>query len=318
MSKLSEYLSEIETIFDRGNNMFENHEAIKPILQKMAADINVLYEIIVKNLSNPIFLDRLRHYSTLALDIFENPNYTFVVNIFPCLPNKSTDTSFQSVHHHGNLLLSTVAAFGPGYSAITFKPDYIIDAVSKETKMCIDKQYVNSLGNYDFVPNNTPHVVFYPSDVSATYALWSKKEKLTAGFSDLKKSPLIQKFKKPLQKIINLFGLKKAFGINTSEYLDFYPEAGKLFAMKERTHYPSDKGTNDNFLQNIFNFIQSTKFNDAAFLEKLLSSPSTKPILKEIITKLQKGETIEPVFVDDYINVPKVNLNLKDILDATK
>ena len=316
MKNLKDYLESILQIFKDGEDMLENHRKVEPILKEMASDTKVLYEIIRKNLSNPDYLKRTRHYSTLAMDIVENSDLSFVVNIFPALPDKNTDISFQSIHHHGYMLLSTVAAFGPGYKAITFSKNFEIDKKTGETKMKKEKIYTNTEGNFDFVGADTPHVVFYPESVSATYALWSKKTKQDTA-SIAKKIPIIYKFKNQLKTVVELLGVQKLAGIAKVENYDFYPEKGKLIAMKERINYDGSIGTNENFIQNIFHFIQKTGFNDIDFLKQIEKKSETPSFCKEIINKFINNIEIKDDFIDAYKNIHKVNLLFKEVCEVT-
>lgn len=304
-------------IFTDGDDMYENHSKAAPLLQQMAADIHVLHDIIRYSLSQPNFLKTRQTYTTLALSVFETPDVSLVVNIFPSLPNRDTETSFQSVHHHGYMLLTTAAAFGPGYKAITFNKGYEIDHKTGATKMTKAKVYKNTDSKIDFIDANTPHIVFYPSGISATYALWSKKTKKDAG-NMLKRIPFVLKFRKQLRKTVEALHLEKAIGIAKVEYYDFYPDNGKLMAMKERIHYDPSAGTNEHFLSNMFHFIQQTGFNDASFLQDLLSRNTTPEASKPFIVKLMNHEEIKDVFIPAFMNIPKVNLSFEQVMSATR
>lgn len=306
----------IVEIFATGNDMHQNHKLATPFLKEMVADINVLYDIIRYNLSQPNFLKTKQTYVTLSLPILETPDVSFVLNIFPSLPDKNTETSFQSVHHHGYMLLTTAAAFGPGYKAITFKKGFEIDKVSEITKMEKAVVYKNLDTKIDFVDDNTPHIVFFPESISATYALWSKNAKGDAS-NFLKKIPFVLKFKGKIRKIIEALNLEKAVGLAKVAYYDFYPENGKLKAMKERIHYDANLGSNENFLNNMFHFIQKTGFKDIEFIQQLCTNTNTPNIAKAFLNKLLTEEEIKDDFISAYLNIPKVNLNYNDVISAT-
>src|ERR1051326_5554696 len=144
------YIKEVVAVFKKNKDRYKAHELIRPIMSQMATDENFLYDVIRTNLSNPGYLLKKRHYSTLAMEIFQNSDLHFVMNIYPSLPDKKTDISFQNIHHHGNLLLTTVCAFGPGYSAFIFDKDFSIDLSTKEVKMKINRYYRNKKGNIEF------------------------------------------------------------------------------------------------------------------------------------------------------------------------
>jgi hypothetical protein len=307
-------LTAIKKIFAETDDRYEVHARCKPILEKLTASPDFLYSVIRQNLRDPAFLSKKRHYSTLSMTISESPEFSFVVNIFPPLPNRQTDISFQSIHHHGSLLLSTASVFGPGYESILFKKGYSINFDTGQTDMQIDKQYQNQIGKVEFVDANQPHIVFYPSNFSATYALWCDKTKKNTKEA-LKKIGLINRIKKPLAKLINRVGLGKYFGLNKAEYFDFYVENGAIKALKNRLEY-DQSGDNDNFLRNIFAFIQQTGFNDTAFLTDFLNRADVPDTAKKYARMLIEGKTVTDDFYDGHLNVPYVNLKREDILRA--
>ncbi len=306
----------IVEIFATGNDMRQNHKLAIPFLKEMVSDVNILYDIIRYNLSQPDFLKTKQTYVTLSLQILETPDVSFVLNIFPSLPDKNTETSFQSVHHHGYMLLTTAAAFGPGYKAITFKKGFEIDKLTEITKMEKAIVYKNADTKIDFVDDNTPHIVFFPESISATYALWSKNTKADTS-NLLKKIPFVLKFKGKIRKIIEALHLEKIVGLAKVAYYDFYPENGQLIAMKERIHYDGNLGSNENFLNNIFHFIQKTGFNDIEFIQQLSAKASTPSMAKPYLNKLLNNEEINDDFISAYLNIPKVNLNYNEVISAT-
>jgi hypothetical protein len=306
-------LQHIIKAFTHTDRYAAHKEASKHLIE-LAKDSQFLFSIVKQNLSNPEYLKRVRHYPTLSMDIFQNENFQLVANIWLPLPDKNTDLSFQSIHHHGNLLLSTVSAFGPGYDSIVFKPNFSIDPITEVTTMEIEKIYHNDLHRLEFVDHYTPHVVFYPTALSVTYALWSTdKVSLKEKY---KNNELIQMFKKPLRRFLEATGLNKKVGVNTVNYFDFYIENNQVKALKNRLGY--EKSTNENFIQNIFYFIQSIGFNDDAFIQSLLLREGTNPQTIDYINKFLNKEPIKDKFVDAHLFVPKVSLVKQDILSAIK
>lgn len=314
--KENKYVQEIVSVFNNHNNdRYKCHELLQKILKKAAADSLFLYDVIRHNLNSPEFIEKKRHYSTLALPVIATPDFNIVINIFPPLPDRTTNISFQSIHHHGNLLLTTAALFGPGYESIVFKKNYTIDKESYLTKMEREKTYQFKQGVVEFIDKFQPHIVFYPESISATLALWSNDQK--TGMEAFKKFTLLQKFKKPIKQLLKATGLSKSLQLNEVSFFDFYPEKEKLYAMKDRLEY-SFIGSNENFIQNIFHFIQQTGFNDNLFLSELKEKKFINLFTKQMIDKVLKGEQIKDEFIPQHLNVPKVNLLKDDILKATR
>ena len=309
----NKWVDEIKGIIKNDPDRYSVHRRCKPVLEKMAASKEFLFDIIRYNLSDPYFLLRKRTYPTLSMIIEENSEFTFVVNIFPPLPDRSTNISFQSIHHHGGLLLSTVGVVGPGYQSILFNKGFNINAVTGETEMSVAKKYQNEFGVVEFVDSYQPHIVFYPQAISATYAFWCDEKKRAK--EAIKKLGFLKNMRKPAARLINKLGLSKIFGLNKVEYFDFYTRDGKIIALKERLAY-TNVGDNDNFLKNIFYFIQQTGFNDIDYLTKLVLSNQVPDGAKNYINKLINNEVIEDEFFVGHLNVPKVNLAEIDVLKA--
>ncbi len=183
---------------------------------------------------------------------------------------------------------------------------------SNQVNLEIEEYYQNINHEVKFCDAFQPHVVFYPKDFSATIVLWSDFQ--TRAKDDIKKIPLIAKFKKPLGKLIRKLRMEGIVGINRIENYDFYRENGLYYAMKERKAYNSSCN-NDNYLQNIFAFIQSYGFNDTDFLNQLKTNPNFPASSHYLIDKLIENELISDSFCDKHIDIPFVNLKRKDLLD---
>lgn len=311
--KLDHYVSQIATIFREEKDRYKAHEKAMPILKEMGADKEVLYDIFRRNLLNDEFINKLRHYPTLAFDIYQDDNVGISGNCFMPLPDRSGDLSFQSIHHHGKLLLTTVAAFGPGYESILFKKGFSINRENQTARMEIEKNYKFTTGNLEFVDKDQPHVVFFPEDASITYAMWAYATVNTAT-QKLKGNPIIRRFKEPIRKGLKVLGLLDKAGVNVVENFDFYPENGQIKVLKNRINF--EPGSNENFLTNVFYVLQRTGFRDLPFLQQLKEKYPSHTHLHQLIDKLVAGETITDEFYDFHSNVPYVNLSRQAILDS--
>lgn len=315
MKVLDKHTDAIAKIFEKEKDRYLAHKKAQPILQKMTEDPEVFFDIIRKNLLNKEFISKVRHYPTLAFEIFLDNNIGMNANVFMPLPDKSTTLSFQSIHHHGKLLLSTAAAAGPGYESILFKKGFTINPETKTAKMEIEKVYSFSKGSLDFIGSDQPHVVFFPTDVSITYTIWGY-EKTTGLKEKLKNSLLVKKFKEPIRAALKMFRLSDAAGVNIVENLDFYPENGVLKVLKNRIEF--EHGDNENFLTNVFHVMQKNRFADLEFLQKLPQLHPENKYLQGLVEKYISGEPIPSPFYDFHKNVPYVNLKKEDILSSVK
>ncbi len=312
MQRLNHYTSAIAKIFVEEKDRHNAHKKASAILAEMVTSREVLYDIYRNNLIKPDFISKMRHYPTLAFEIYLDKNVGMNANVFMPLPDKNTGISFQSIHHHGKLLLSTVAAEGPGYESILFKKGYGIDAASQTATMEIEKYYQFKKGTLEFIGSDQPHVVFFPEDVSITYTIWAYEKSIGGPLQHLKDTALVKKFKEPIRAILKLVGLNKKMGINVVENLDFYPEDNKIKLLKNRIDF--EHGDNENFLTNVFHVLQKTKFHDIDFLNQLKIIHPQNKYLPVLIDKLIAGEPISNPFYDFHKNVKYVNLNKEEIL----
>ncbi len=306
-----DHVEELRSIFSRPD-LYEAHEECMPVMGAMARDRAFFLGVIRKCLSDADYLAQVRHYPTLAFPIEENEDFTLVANVFLPLPDGNRDLSFQSIHHHGQLLLTTISAFGAGYESIIFRPGYAIDLETGLTDMQMDRLYPNDLHNLAFIDKLTPHIVFYPEAASITLALWSREKH--EALDKMKKMKVLQAVKKPLKRIIKMAGLNAAVGLNQVDYNDFYPEGGEIWGMKDRLGYV--EGTNENWLQNVFSVVQQYGFEDGDFLRQLKADCQARGQDAPIpwIDRVLDGETIDLEFEPSHLNVDKVNLSKREIL----
>ena len=302
-------IDEIADLFNNSRSMDDAHEKARSILAEWVKDPEFIFSVIRQNLSDPSYLKKKRHYPTLALEVYKNDLIDIVINIFPSLPNKRTNLSFQSIHHHGSLKLSTIGLSGPGYSSCLFKGGYSIDPESNETSLKLDAFYQNKIGQYTFCDAYIPHVVFYPTQMSSTLVLWSKQKSSTINSI---KALFPRSFSKKTGPVLNKLGLRKALDLNVAEYHDFYPKNGKFYALKNRIGYP--EGSNENFVQNVFHYMKTVGFNDFDFLQNLKQEVTTTEIVKKWIDKFCNQETIDAKFEESHLTVgSKVNVVLEEI-----
>lgn len=315
MERLNHYVTEIASIFRNEKDRYKAHQQAIPVLKAMGAEKEVLFDVFRKSLSDDEFISKSRHYPTLAFEIYQDKNVGISGNCFMPVPDRRTDLSVVSIHHHGKLLLTTVAAFGPGYHSLLFRKGFSIDKDSLITNLEIQKDYQFTEGSIEFVDSDQPHVVFFPPAPSITFAMWSYQDANSAT-QLLKNTFLVRKFKEPIRKTLKALGLVDKAGINVVEYLDFYPEKGRIKALKNRISFES--GDNENFLTNVFYVLQNAGFNDTAFLNQLKAKHPSNKILHQLIDKLQNKVPIGDDFYDFHKNVPFVNFSKQEILEATQ
>jgi hypothetical protein len=286
------------------------HTSSKDVLLEMAKDKSILLEIIDRNIKSKGFFLKNRINPVIAMTVADNPFITLVAHFWMPLPDRSTNITHQSIHHHGRLLLTSVAPYGPGYESIIFKQGFKIDPQTEITSIEIEKEYKNPLYNIEYIETQTPHVVFYPKELSVTYALWTYDERST--LDKIRKNPFLQKNKKRILQFLNYMkGVSPK--INKIEYFDFFPSGFNIIAMKDRVMYPV--GSNENFIHNVFYILQQVGYTDYKELKNILAAYPEK--IKQqglhLIHKIESGEQIQDIFDPVHLNIEKINFSREEL-----
>jgi hypothetical protein len=308
MSALTTYLAEIRQHFQQADK-YVAHAASAELLKALGDDRAALYEVFTRNITRPGFFSERNTNPVLRFDIADEPTHSIYFHGW--IPRTDSLVTHQSIHHHGKLLLTSYAAFGPGYQSIRFKRGFSTDPVSLDTSMEMDKFYRNPQGHLEFIDTATPHVVFLPTAFTVTLALWSLDAPTKA--EGIKNNPFIQRNKKYLRALVDSLGLRKAVGLNKMEDFDFYPEGGKLKLLKERKHYPD--GSLAIRTQNAFYVLQQYGYaNQSAFEEmRKVLTPAEALLVTPWLDVLLAGQPIAPAIDPLHKAVPQVTIGFEEI-----
>lgn len=310
------YVSAISAAFKRAPNKHAAHDASRPILLDMAADERVLPLILEQHVGQVANLNT-RNYPSLGMSVASNAQFVLVANAFFPHPHGSTDVTVNSVHHHGEMLLTTVSAFGPGYWHWLFSAPELVAPSSNEFSIKLLERSTHAKGNLAFVDAHVPHAVMYPESVTLTYALWSSR-RATSWRDYAKRTAVIKANANRLGGIAQALGLSKALDLKLTTYLDFYPTSDGFCGMPERKQF--ERGPNEDYLQSLFSLIQAT---DCAHVipvirQSTLTGRLDNPAqVSRLINALERGDKIEPKFSDGlHLNVPHMNFSADAILKA--
>jgi|SRR5688572_8109029 hypothetical protein len=302
----SSYVAAIRAAFAGSTSKHDAHERARPILQDMAASRPAFTGIIEHHLERPDALS-ISHYPVVSFDIESNPDFGLVANCWIPLPNGETNMSTKAIHHHGDMLLTTVTAFGPGYEHWTFTPPELIDPDHDLFAMRLLDRAPHPEGHADFVDANVGHVPFYPPSLTVTYALWSSR-KPTTWRDKLKRVPALHKHSTTLRGMAARFGLGRALDLKVVEYFDFFPSADGFHGMKSREEF--GRGPVEDYLYSLFHVIQRTG-NDplGAIIRRRPDSASVPdaPVLARLLDDLESGRTIEGRLSEGHYNVRFAN-----------
>src|SRR5205085_12148887 len=205
MERVKKYLGALDEIFKNAPDKHEANYRSRAVLEEMSGDRAFFAEALERHLRAPGALDA-RHYPVVGIDIELNPYYGLVANCWIPLPGHESDISTKAIHHHGNMLLSTVTAFGPGYEHWTFMRPEVVDADAEVFEMKLIERAPHPAHHVAFVDSYVAHLPFYPPETSVTYALWSNRFPVT--WKDrVKRIPALQKNSEALRRLVVKAGL---------------------------------------------------------------------------------------------------------------
>ncbi len=226
------YLDQLRGVFQSHRDRYEAHERAKPVLVEMASEPLVLTRALSAHLAVPKAYDAT-HYPVVSLLIDSNPHFEMVANCWIPLPGRETDITTKAVHHHGDLLLTTTTAFGPGYEHWMFTRPELVDPEREIFALSVLEAQPHPLHHVSFVDAYIPHVPLYPPSLTITLALWTTN-KGTTWRDRLKRHPVVKRNQDVLRKFARRAGMRRLVEFQAPDYFDFYPTDEGFKGMKGR------------------------------------------------------------------------------------
>jgi len=310
---MKHYIESLKQIFATAPNKHEANYRSRAVLEDMSSDSGFFTSVLEKHLQTAGSLNT-KHYPVVGIDIELNHLFGLVANCWIPLPDRATDVSTKAIHHHGDMLLSTVTAFGPGYEHWTFEKPVVVDPETESYSITLIDHAPHPLHHVAFVDSYVAHLPFYPQGMTITFALWSNKFQST--WKDrLKRVPLLQKNSARLKKVARSAGMTKHLDLKVVEYFDFYPTPEGFCGIKERKEF--ERGPNTDYLPSLFQVIQETGNEQMApLLKQQLNAgrPLENPdLLKDLIRKLESGQTIEGRLSSTHYGIERANFSKHDL-----
>jgi hypothetical protein len=316
LERAEKYLTELRSIFSRSPDKREANFRCREVLAEMSGDREFFSEVLRRHIKQVGSLNT-HHYPVVGIDIELNEYFGLVANCWIPLPDRATDVSTKAIHHHGNMLLSTVTAFGTGYEHWTFETPSVVDADKEIYELRILEHEPHPLHHVAFVDSYIAHLPLYPPDLTITYALWSSR--FPTGWRDkLKRVPMLQRNTERLRDLGVKFGLASQLDLKVIEYYDFYPSCEGFRGMKERREF--ERTTNEDYLASFFHIIQETG-NEAlsgVIREKLNSNEGieNRGVVQGFLDDLASGRRIDGKLSPGHYDVPYANFTKAQILEA--
>jgi hypothetical protein len=313
---LDRYVDRLTRNFKDAKDKHEAHLKSRGVLQEMSADPAVLPAIFRRHVETPGSFNT-KHYPVVSMNVVLNPYYNLVANCWITLPGGESDLSTKAIHHHGDMLLTTATAFGPGYEHWTFEPPVVIDEDRELYALKLTERAAHPLHHIAFVDHHVPHLPMYPPSLSITLALWSSRSQTT--WKDyVKRVPLLKQNDARLRRLARRLGLAGALDLKIVEYFDFYPTDDGFKAMKDREEFR--RGPNEDYLYSLFHVLQKT--GNAALapvVRRQLDSgePLDNPgLARTLLDDLEAGRPIEGRLSDGHYGIPFANFTAQSIEQA--
>lgn len=279
-------------------------------LYRMSNDDEVLFEILRRQLVKPGFFQQLTVTPDFLISLIDIPECSLTLSFFGPLPDHKTEYTYSTLHHHDDFILSTISVKGPGYTSLIFKQGYDIDRETGEVQIELEKFCSHNHLKIEFIDKHTAHTIFYPSDLSLTYALWSPHIP-TASINSWRKLPIIQKNRAVLKKLTKrLYPDLKTIGVTQYREDYFYPIDGRIRLLPGQIQPPLGR----HFAQNVFSKLKYLNFADRKYLENLAGKlPSEdRTVVEPWILRMLNGEDI-PVNYEGYdMLVPRRNVHIDE------
>ena len=310
---MKHYIESLTQIFTTAPNKHEANDRSRAVLEDLSCDSGFLTSVLEKHLQTAGSLNT-KHYPVVGIYIELNHLFGLVANCWIPLPDRATNVSTKAIHHHGDMLLSTVTAFGPGYEHWTFEKPVVVDPETESYSITLIDHGPHPLHHVAFVDSYVAHLPFYPQDMTITFALWSNK--FPSNWKDrLKRVPLVQKNSNLLKKVARSAGMTKQLDLKVVEYFDFYPTPEGFRGIKERKEF--ERGPNSDYLQSLVHVIQQTGNEQLApLLKKQLNAGQpleNRDLLEDLIRKLESGQTIEGRLSSTHYGIERANFSKHDV-----
>jgi hypothetical protein len=314
-TRRDKYIRELKAIFRDARDKHEANRKSAEVLTNMSADKEFFTDVLDRHLKNPNNLNTL-HYPVVGLDIELNEDFGLVANCWIPLPDKAVDISTKAIHHHGDMLLSTVTAFGTGYEHWMFETPTLVDANTELYELKVLERTPHPRHHVAFVDAYVAHLPLYPPDLTITYALWSSRFP-TTWKDKVKRMPIVRENSARLKSLATKLGAAKKLDIKIVEYFDFYPTGDGFRGIKVREEF--SRSTNDDYLASLFHVIQETdNVHLVSTLRKTVEAGTItdRDRVDEYIRAIEKGDPIAGRLSPEHYNVPRANFSKNEILAA--
>lgn len=303
--------------FSSTTDRYRAHERSRRVISEFAATPDLLSLLLRHHLAAPGSLN-LSHFPMPGVELVRNPAFTLAAHIwFGGLPQLAAGRSMTCVHHHGTLLLTTLAVFGPGCE---------VWSLSRPREGALDGRYAidclwraqNTVGAFAFIDTNYAHIVFPPEALSVTLALWSRAA-ASPVLDALRQNPILRRNKALLLRAIHSVHMSNPLQVNEVVNFDFLPSYSGFQACPTRLQY--ERSTNEDYLLNLFHLLHAARdAGCAAAVRRRLDDEGagvTDPArCRALLESMESGDDMPIAVSEIHKFVPGLNITRAELLQA--
>lgn len=303
--------------FSSTTDRYRAHERSRRVLADLAAVPDLLPQLLQHHLAAPGSLN-LTHFPMPGIEVVRDHAFTLAAHVwFGGLPQLAAGRSMTCVHHHGTLLLTTLAVRGPGCEVWSLSRPREGALDGRYTMDCLSRTR-NTVGAFAFTDAGYAHIVFPPEALSLTLALWSRAA--ASPFLDaLRQNTILRRNKGLLLRAIRSVRLSKPLQVNEVVNFDFLPSPAGFQACQTRLQY--ERSTNADYLRNLFHLVYAAQDPDCvAAVQRRLDTDGddvTDPTLcRALLASLELGDHMPVVVAEIHKFVPGLNITRPELLQA--
>lgn len=273
-------------LIDQIKNIFKEEDGNKSFhlkIQNLIAEISskkVLFNVIEKNLLDNNFLNQRWNSSSVPkFNFYQDENISIFFNLFFPIKNKNEIAAYLP-HHHGNYDLTSIIIYGDGYHTMAFD---VIDETNESNRLTLIDDFHHHFKNSYFLGSKRPHVIFNPSNLTVSVAIWTKSYAINEFNDD--------------NRINYSFKENKIIEIKESDFISEV-QLDKLYTKNSEIH-----------IQGLCHFIFKVGFYDKKVFERVLLNKKSNKYWHMWINKLINSENIEMPFWYENLNTLGVNIS---------
>jgi hypothetical protein len=310
--RLDDYVRALERIFRLHDDGREAHQRSRGVLADLASDAAAIREGLARHLLRQERLLMPSH-PALLLQLEKNERFILSLNCFFPHPERRPDVTWNGVHHHLDIVLTSVTCFGPGYEHLAFSVPVRERPDSAMFRLGLVDRRRHPLGHTLVLDAWRPHAVLFPPTMTVTVALWSPVR--ASPLDRLKRLRLFHGQERRLRELAARLGLTRALRLRLPTFVDFVPTPLGFAGLPVTA--PVEPGPSADFVRALLHVVQRLGHQSLARDVERVGLSRTD-VLDEasngLVREFCRGAEIEHRYSGrSHTHVPRFNFSVADI-----